>query len=90
MPNHQYLIWTPERPKKPGAYWFAGWTEARHAKYDEPKLYLCRAFHDANKNITIVGGGMFIYKDCLGLWAPAELPDMPTVALNDLKDNANV
>lgn len=69
--------WTHQRPKAPGAYWFAGWIDPLD-RLDRPaKVYFCMAHIESAGRIVIVGGHRVIYENAIGLFSPAQVPELP-------------
>ncbi len=68
--------WTETWPVEPGYYWFYGWCSAPLRRDYESEMVLVKVSKAVNA-IAYVTNGRFVYKDAVGLWKKAVLPEPP-------------
>ncbi len=68
--------WAETWPTEPGRYWFYGWCSKPLRRDYDPEMTLVKVSNAVN-SIAYVGNGRFIYKDAVGLWKKAVLPEPP-------------
>jgi hypothetical protein len=77
------MEWTKEWPKEKGEFWFYGWAHRRYdvesMLYCEPEISLVKVRGTAIEgSFAYIAGSHFIYeKQAIGVWKPAELPEVP-------------
>ena len=72
--------WQKEPPSQPGYYWFHGWPYSPLSKRrEQPELCLVEVRHGTNSSrLILITNGQFVYMaSMLGLWQPANLPELP-------------
>ncbi|MCK9558588.1 MAG: hypothetical protein M0R50_11185 [Candidatus Cloacimonetes bacterium] len=77
-------IWSKEWPTKPGRYWLYGWTSnyIKSKRKKKPELMYVDVYEIGIEKTSlafICKGGLIYKRDGAdGLWAPIDLPELPS------------
>lgn len=79
-PRPNAVSWIDAFPQVEGWWWFYGWRNPMDVRRHDPAMYLVRASIGPTKRMMYTWGSEHIYREAVGRWLPASIPDVPDMS----------